>query len=74
MKSQIFAAGMHMESLLIQLATPAAFELATFSLEAKRLTLSRVAVGPLTDLLAHGPRWFHPCCRRDRPASTERDA
>jgi hypothetical protein len=38
MKSQIFAAGTHMESLLIQLATPAAFELATFSLEAKRLT------------------------------------
>ena len=44
-----------MEGLLIQLATPAAFELATFSLEAKRLTLSRPAVGPLTDLLAHGP-------------------
>jgi hypothetical protein len=40
----IFAAGSHMESLLIQLATPAAFELATFSLEAKRPTLSLVAL------------------------------
>jgi hypothetical protein len=33
---------------------------AAFRQKAKRLNLLRVARGLLTDLLAHGPRRFHP--------------
>jgi hypothetical protein len=49
----------------------AGFEPATFSFEARRLKLLRVAQGPLTDLLAHGPVVAPHVAAGAAPTSTE---